>query len=409
MTMLLRAPEAIYAAFDRFPTRKGASTHIARFAPALFRHAGGGLLYVLGDASMPARQLEDDVEIVRFRREIPNLLERAVAFQSQLARVVDAARPSLRIAHFRDPWSGPPLLAGGRDWTAVYEVNALPSIELPTAFPSVSPRTLAKIRAMELWCLDACDAVVTPSHTTAAMLERLGVAPSKITVIPNGADPIPPQPRPFDAPDRYIIYFGAMQPWQGVDTLLRAFARLADLDELRLVVCGSARSREARRLESLARKLGIEDRIVWHWSLDDAELRPWLANAELSVAPLRECARNVEQGCAPLKIVESMAARVPVVATDLPPLREIKTHPVERPQLAPHRPADLARTLRVLLHCPALRAEMSAASRHRVESSLTWAHALDTLSALYERLDPRGEPRIATRPRATTIHEGASA
>lgn len=407
--MLLRAPEAIYAAFDRFPTRKGASTHIARFAPALFRHAGGGLLYVLGDSSMPARQLEGDVEIVRFRREIPNFLERAVAYQSQLARVVGAARGSLRIAHFRDPWSGPPLLSADRDWATVYEVNALPSIELPSAFPSVSPQTLAKIRATELWCLAECDAVVTPSQTTASMLERLGVASAKITVIPNGADPVAPQPRPFDAPERYILYFGAMQPWQGVDTLLRAFARLADLDELRLVVCGSTRSRDARRLESLAAKLGVAERTIWHWSLDDAELRPWLANAELTAAPLRECARNVEQGCAPLKIVESMAAGVPVVASNLPPVREIMTDRVEGRLVAPDRPADLARAIRVLLHCPELRAEMSAAARRRVESSLTWSHSIDTLTTLYERLASSGAAGADTRLRSPSTLEGARA
>jgi glycosyltransferase involved in cell wall biosynthesis len=409
MTTLLRPPKSLYAAFDRFPTRKGASTHIARFAPALFRHAGGGLLYVLGDSSMPARQLEDDVEIVRFRQEIPNFLDRAVAFQSELARVVESARPSLRIAHFRDPWSGPPLVASDRGWRAVYEVNALPSIELPNAFPSIAPRTLAKIRAVELHCLAACDAVVTPSQTTAAMLERLGVDRAKITVIPNGADPVPPQPRPVDAPERYILYLGAMQRWQGVDTLLRAFARLADLDELRLVFCGSARSRDARRLESLATKLGVADRTVWHYALADVELRPWLANAELTVAPLRECARNVEQGCAPLKIVESMAAGVPVVASNLPPVREIMTDGVEGRLVAPDRPADLARAIRVLLHCPQLRDEMSAASRRRVAASLTWDHSIRRLLDLYQRLDPQLPPRALARPAAATITEGARA
>lgn len=401
--MLLRAPESIYAAFDRFPTRKGASTHIARFAPALFRHAGGGLLYVLGDASMPARQLEGDVEIVRFHREIPNFLERAVTFQAQLARVVHASRDSLRLAHFRDPWSGPPLLPPDRHWATVFEVNALPSIELPSAFPSLSPRTLAKIRAAELWCLAECDAIVTPSRTTASMLERLGIAPGKITVIPNGADPIPSQPKPPGAPERYLLYFGAMQPWQGVDTLLRAFGRLGDLDELRLVICGSTRSREARRIETLAAKLGVAERILWHWSLDEAELLPWLANAELTVAPLCECARNVEQGCAPLKIVESLAAGVPVIASNLPPVREIMTDRIEGRLVAPDRPSELARAIRVLLHCPGLRAEMSAAAKRRAESSFTWSHSIDTLTALYERL---GTSRT---PRAETILEGGRA
>ena len=385
--MLLRAPESIYAAFDRFPTRKGASTHIARFAPALFRHTGGGLLYVLGDDSMPVRQLEGNVEIVRFYHEIPNFLERAVAFQSQLERVVRASQGSLRIAHFRDPWSGPPLLPTDRSWATVFEVNALPSIELPSTFPSISPQTLEKIRAAEVWCLSECNAIVTPSRTTASMLEGLGVPSSKITVIPNGADPVPLQPRPMDAPERYILYFGAMQPWQGVDTLLRAFTRLADLDELRLVICGSARSREARRMESLATNLGVNQRIIWHWSLGDAELRPWLSNAELTVAPLCECARNVEQGCAPLKIVESLAAGVPVIASNLPPVREIMTDRVEGRLVAPDRPSDLARAIRVLLHCPEVRANMAAAARRRVESSFTWSRSIDALNALYEKLD----------------------
>lgn len=409
MTTLLRPPESLYAAFDRFPTRKGASTHIARFAPALFRHAGGGLLYVLGDASMPARQLEGEIEIVRFRREVPNFLERAEAYGHELARVVEAARPSLRIAHFRDPWSGPPLVARDRSWSAVYEVNALPSIELPNAFPRVAPRTLAKIRAVELHCLDACDAIVTPSQTTAAMLGRLGADRSKISVIPNGADPVAQQSRPFDAPDRYVIYFGAMQRWQGVDTLLHAFARLADLDDLRLVLCGSARSRDARRLESLAAKLGIAGRTVWHYELHDAELRPWVANAELSVAPLRECARNVEQGCAPLKIVESMAAGVPVVASNLPPVREIVTDGVEGRLVAADRPAELARAIRVLLAYPHLRAAMSAAARRRVESSLTWDRSIAQLSSLYERLDLARLQRAPVAPGTETTLEGARA
>ena len=40
---------------------------------------------------------------------------------------------ALRIAHFRDPWSGVPLLAREHRYASVYEVNALPSIELPSS------------------------------------------------------------------------------------------------------------------------------------------------------------------------------------------------------------------------------------------------------------------------------------
>ncbi|MRR12127.1 glycosyltransferase family 1 protein, partial [bacterium] len=108
--LLSRRHRALYAAFDRFPTRKGASTHIARFAPALFEEFGGGLLYVVGDETLPAHQVEGEVEIVRFSRPVPNLLERAVAFGEHLVRLLEEADDDLEICHFRDPWSGVPIL-----------------------------------------------------------------------------------------------------------------------------------------------------------------------------------------------------------------------------------------------------------------------------------------------------------
>jgi len=384
--MLLTAPRSLYAAFDRFPTRKGASTHIARFAPCLFEHAGGGLLYVMGDATLPAHQLEGDVEILRFSLPVENLLERAAAFGSYLDQILGEVSSGLSIAHFRDPWSGVPILSSMHHCATVFEVNALPSIELPHAYPALAPRTLEKLRSAEHFCLERCDAIVTPSHTTRRLLESLGVPAAKITVVPNGADLPPPCARPPGAPAQYLIYFGALQTWQGVDTLLRAFALLADLD-LHLVVCASLRSREARRMERFAARLGVAERIVWHWELSAADLQPWVAHAELSLAPLRECARNVLQGCAPLKILESMAAGVPVVASDLPPVREIVRDGIDGRLVAPDRPAELARAIRILIAYPERRRALAASARERVAGQFTWERSLRMLRGVYERVE----------------------
>jgi glycosyltransferase involved in cell wall biosynthesis len=384
--MLLTAPRSLYAAFDRFPTRKGAATHIARFAPCLFEHTGGGLLYVMGDATLPAHQLEDGIEILRFSLPVENLLERAAGFGAYLDHVLDDAAASLRIAHFRDPWSGVPILSRPHTYATVFEVNALPSIELPHAYPGIAPRTLEKLRAAETFCLDACDAIVTPSDTTRRLLESLGVPTGKITLVPNGADLPEPCTRPPEAPANYLIYFGALQTWQGVDTLLRAFALLADLD-LSLVICGSLRSREARRMERFAERLGLNERTIWRWELSAAQLQPWLAHAQLSLAPLRECARNVSQGCAPLKILESMAAGVPVIASDLPPVRELIRDGVEGRLVAPDRPAELARAIRVLMAYPERRRALGDQARARVAAQFTWERSLHALRGVYENVE----------------------
>jgi glycosyltransferase involved in cell wall biosynthesis len=254
----------------------------------------------------------------------------------------------------------------------VYEVNGLPSIELPFLYPSIPPALLDQIAEVERRCLEAADLVITPSQVTA---DRL---PVEAHVVRNGADLRPPSgPPPLDRP--YLLYFGALQPWQGVDTALRAVARL----ELDLVICASVHQRRAKPFRKLAEKLGIEERVHWHFALPEEELAPWRDHALLSLAPLRDCSRNAHQGCAPLKILESMAAGVPVVASDLPAVRELVTDGVHGRLVAPDRPGELARAIRVLLDFPEQRARMGAAARAHVQAELTWEASVARLDALY--------------------------
>ena len=374
---------AIYAAFDRFPSRKGAAIHIDRFARTLFETFGGGTLFVLGGADLPRHQIEGNVEIRRFAEEVPNFLDRALRFGAWLRQHVE--RMDVRIAHFRDPWSGAPLALRPHDYTTVYEVNALPSIELPSLFPDLGPKTLDKIRRLELDCCAEADLIVTPSHTTARLLERLGVDEAKIEVIPNGADVYAPAARPDDAPEHYLLYFGAAQSWQGIDTLLRAFVRLADFEDLRLVLCASRDSSAWRAYARLAERLGVAERIVWKYELNEPELARWRQHALVSVAPLTDCERNVVQGCAPLKILESMASGTAVVASDVPPVRELIRDRENGWLVHPERPAELARAIRILLEHPERARTLGANARRTIEERFTWERSTDALRRAYRK------------------------
>ncbi|MEZ5544937.1 MAG: glycosyltransferase [Lysobacteraceae bacterium] len=394
---------ALYAAFDRFPTRKGASVHIAHFAPALFERFGGGLLAVLGDAELPLHQFEKmpwgQVEIVRYAQPDVNFLERALGYSAMLSELLDERGDDLALCHFRDPWGGVPILSRPHRYATVFEVNALPSLELASRHPSLSPRVLEKIHAHERFCLEACDRIVTPSRITARMLEVSGVPAGKISVVPNGARPCDVKPaRPADAPQNYLIYIGALQRWQGVDTLLRAFARLADLPELHLVICASAENRDAHRLQALAERLDIDaSRLHWRYALEEGELAAWLGHARISLAPLSDCARNTVQGCAPLKILETMAAGVPLIASDLPVVRELVEDGVEGRLVPPDRPAELARAIRILLAYPELADELGRNGALRIERESSWKHSLTALQNAYEELAAtRDAPRAVS-------------
>jgi glycosyltransferase involved in cell wall biosynthesis len=364
---------ALYAAFDRFPSRKGSAVHIDRFARALFETASPGLLYVLGGDDLPAYQRADEWEIVRYTRPATHLFERAAGFSARLAALLDEL-PELEIAHFRDPWSGLAIVEREqRSYQAVYEVNGLPSIELPFHYPALPPEILEQIATLEQRCLEQADLVITPSQTTANQL------PVPACVVPNGAD------LPADAPrthaNDYVLYFGALQPWQGVDTALRAIARIPE--DIDLVICASVHARKAKPFKKLAERLEIDHRVHWHFALPERDLAPFKQHALLSLAPLKDCTRNVVQGCAPLKILESMAAGVPVVASDLPATRELITDEVHGKLVAADRPGELARAIRVLLDFPERRARMGAAARERIREHLTWDASVARLQNLY--------------------------
>jgi glycosyltransferase involved in cell wall biosynthesis len=119
--------------------------------------------------------------------------------------------------------------------------------------------------------------------------------------------------------------------------------------------------------------------MVWRTALEEAELGPIRAHALVSLAPLGECARNLSQGCAPLKILESMADGVAVVASDLPAVRELVTDGHDGRLVPADRPADLARALRILIEYPELRARLGANARRTVAERLTWDRSLQRL------------------------------
>ena len=389
--ILQQSHKALYAAFDVYPSAKGAATHIYHNAQTLFDWKGGGWLSVVGNEKLGDYQLEGNIEITRFTEQIPNYLVRAQAYSQYIYDLLET-QPDLEVCHFRDHWSGVPILThrqkSGKKYKTIYEINGLPSIELPYRYPALSERTLAKMRSLEQLCYQQADYIITPSEVIKNNLVSLGLSPEKITVITNGADVPETFERPEEAPEngRYIIYFGALQSWQGFDTLLKAMGYLADYEELKLVVCASTKQKRTRFYHKAIEKMGLTDKVIWQYQLPKRALYSWVHFAEFSVAPLKECTRNLEQGCCPLKILESMAIGTPVVASDLPVVREIIQSENLGKLVRADRPAELARAMRILLDYPDLRQQIGEDGRHHIINHFTWQQKRQELKDFYETI-----------------------
>lgn len=378
---------ALYAAFDLFPSAKGAATHIYQFASTLFDHFEGGQLFVLGNDKLPIYQREDgNIEVHRFKRPIPNYLIRAQAFAAELKRHLTQL-PDLELVHFRDIWGAVAALQPERRYKTLFEVNGLPSIELPYRYPDLSAETLRKIHLIEQYALEKADQILVPSEVIRQNLVARAIPAKKIALIRNGAelDVTPPETLPA-VPEHYILYLGALQSWQGITDLFKAFAGLADKSELQLVICSSNRPKQAKAYRKLAEKMGIAERMHWEFQLPKGELAHWVKRAQLTVAPLTECSRNLEQGCSPLKVLESMAQGTTVVASDLPVTRELVTDNANGKLVRPGRPALLSRAIRFLLDYPEENMRLGKAGREHILERFQWEFQRNKLANLYADL-----------------------
>jgi glycosyltransferase involved in cell wall biosynthesis len=318
---------ALYVAFDVFPKPKGSSSHIASMIIALARDFAPVCVLCLGDAELPAYQIDGAIEIHRLPGTHRDVLHRATAFAQFVEFHAARHAPSLELIIFRDPWGGIPAMRGARHSPAIFEVNALPTWEVAYSRPGFAESATlpAKLGDMERACLREAAAVLCVSAVTRRALEAEGVPAAKLAVVPNAANKLffqaatQPCTIPVLAEGEWCGYIGGLQTWQGVEFLIDAFA-LTTAGRLLIVHSGNRGTREIER--RIARH-SLGTRVLLQGPLAPHELAEVFARLRFTVAPLAETARNTWQGCCPVKIVESMAAAVPVIASDLAVSREL--------------------------------------------------------------------------------------
>jgi glycosyltransferase involved in cell wall biosynthesis len=221
-------------------------------------------------------------------------------------------------------------------------------------FRFLLPRVLAR----------ATSVVCVSDATRVALQKAIPLDSSKCTVIAQGPSPFPVLPRTPDPESPYLLYVGELFKRKNLETLVAA----AQDQRVRLLIAGPG---EPYAIGDHVRHLGF---------VPDQRLAELYAGAAALVMP------SVEEGFG-RPVLDAMARGVPVIASDIPALRELTAGSGAYLVDDPLDPAQWRAAVRTVLGDEALREELSARGRARAEQyswravAAQWADLLDELAA----------------------------
>jgi glycosyltransferase involved in cell wall biosynthesis len=205
--------------------------------------------------------------------------------------------------------------------------------------------------------------IVVPSSSVAGAASHwAGIAPEKIVVIPNAIDPAdwPAQsPIPAADPRPYpVVFLGRLDPVKDVPTLVAAAAKIGPAVHLHIYGNGPDRARIADSIAS--------DNVTVHGAVN----RPQTALESAGILALPSLAEGFG-----LVLIEAMAAGVPVVATDVPGIRDVVRDGVTGLLVPPGNADALAAAIRRVVGDAGLRKRLIEAARADLPR-FTWPAAL---------------------------------
>lgn len=384
-------PRVLYTAFDIVPSPKGASTHILHNIRGLVNGQFDVHLLTPNDGLLLTEDTVEGASVTRIPQDLTqSFLERATHFGKAVLNHL-ALHHDYDVVHFRNIWDGLSIAQNKKrfGYKTLFEVNGLPSIELKYHYPGLEQGLITKIKEQEVATLHLSDAIICPSNVTRDYIVSLGLNRKLVTVIPNGVSPSDFSPSPL--PERegripVILYIGTLADWQGLDIIINALPKILEQRDVRLQIVGRGRSRQRKVLLKQIRKSGLEGSVIVQPPVPHHEIPALISQADLCVAPLGLNDRNVTQGACPIKVLEYMAASRPLVASNMPIVRELVREDVDALLFSPNDPEDLARQVLALLNDFELSKQLARSAAERVLTQFTWHESQKKLLKVYKNL-----------------------
>lgn len=237
-----------------------------------------------------------------------------------------------------------------------------------------------------LEALRGADLVVSYSSSVDRHLSVNGV--THRTVVPYFPT-VTPRAAAEDATRRRVVFAGRVVPIKGVGVLIRAAREVPDTE---FVICGDGWGLDAMR--RLARRLRVEDRVLFRGWLSADELAQELAEASVVAVP------SLWPEPFGLVGIEALAAGRPVIASSTGGIPDWLEDGVSGLTFPPGDARALAGALAELLADPERQRAMGAAGRDAVAARFSPERHVEVLVEAYRTARSRWEASGAARPDA---------
>lgn len=162
-----------------------------------------------------------------------------------------------------------------------------------------------------------------------------------------------------------VITVGRFQPQKGFDDLFVAAKLLKD-EDVEFVVVGFG----PLDLRSMAKEIGVEDKIVFFEKLGQSQLRLLYQSCDIYCLPSITHPEQGKEGI-PVVLMEAMASGLPIVATDAGAVNEL----IEDTLVSERSPEQIANAIRTLIRDPELRQKQGMRNKEIVNEK----HSLENV------------------------------
>jgi glycosyltransferase involved in cell wall biosynthesis len=193
--------------------------------------------------------------------------------------------------------------------------------------------------------------------------------------------PTQPVEKTFD-----LVYRGGLSERAGTFVLLRALRYLLDSGiPARLLLFGYMDNEQTRQtLNDTLAELGVGHLVAVGGLIPHSEMAATLSRARISICPLQNIPKFMNN--IPVKVFESWACGLPVIASDLPPIRPFFRNRPYGFLFEPGNAVDLACKIRRLLESPQLIEHYGQLARQAVLSHYNNAGEVRKLISFYKRV-----------------------